>query len=51
MILLAQELVALREVVASFISRPSSASISFIVSSRPRKPDFCMPTLSALTAS
>src|SRR5437773_10195790 len=35
----------------SLTSMPSSASISFIVSSRPRNPDLCMPSLRKFIAS
>ena len=51
-VFLADRLVALREVVGpAFTSRPSSASISFMVSSRPSNFDFSMPIFIAFMAS
>jgi len=51
MIFLPDRLVALREVVAFLTSMPSRASIRFIVSSRPRNFDFCMPSFRKFIAS
>jgi hypothetical protein len=51
MVVLAERLVALGEVVPFLISSPSRASISFGVSSRPWNPDFSMAILRAFVAS
>jgi hypothetical protein len=50
-VLLPDRLVALGEVLALLDVQPSSAAMSLFVSSRPRKPDFWMPSLRKFIAS